>query len=159
MCKNGLLRPAHDWGFKKDKLFDLFTRVAFPGGHQLELENIGKQIAEIRPSVPLVIRTRYGEKDDFGHTESFRMHNLIHDLAPSVSGLNYRMLDSHSKKDEKVVFERGPPPSLLKDKEKMQSLLADHRGKLQLKRTIKISICGCIKSTKLNKQADAPKVS
>ena len=72
------------------------------------------------------------ERAHFGRTESFRMHDLIHDLAPSVSGLNYRMLDSHEFQERvghvsfsgKVVFEKGLPPSLLKDKEKMRSLLA-----------------------------------
>lgn len=51
----------------------------FQGGHQLELEETGKQIAEICPSVPLVIRTTVGtlgKKPMLGDWLNFEIRNL-----------------------------------------------------------------------------------
>jgi len=50
----------------------LFKEVAFPGEHQPELDEIGKQIAEMCSRVPLVIRTIAGTLRDKRTVEDWR---------------------------------------------------------------------------------------
>ncbi|KAJ8432862.1 hypothetical protein Cgig2_033867 [Carnegiea gigantea] len=109
-----------DWLNFGDKEFLTFTRQE----NDINYDQLDPQLKLCLPCCSLF--HKYGEKDDFGCIESFRRHDFIHDLAPPISGLNYRMLDPHKFQQrvdhvsfsEKVVLERGLPPFLLEDKEK-----------------------------------------
>ena len=96
-------------------------------------------------------------EDEFGCITSFRMHDLIHDLALFVSGLNYTMVDSHELEErvghvsfsEKVVFKGDLPPFLLKTKEELWLLLvlgSYGPGHLQLK---ELSRFQCLRALRL----------
>ena len=74
------------------------------------------------------------KKDEFGCITSFRMRDMMYDLAVLVTGSKYKMLDTDSVEtghelDERVChvsFSKAVKnllPSLPKDKENLQSLL------------------------------------